>query len=231
MRAGWAPCIARDSTTTEQPVAVKVLHHAALDTAGDRFAREAEVLASLDHPHVVKYVAHGVDAENAGYLAIEWLEGHDLDAHLEQHPRLGVVESIALVRAVADALSVAHARGIVHRDIKPSNLFLEGGELARVKVLDFGVARLENNVNATRTGTALGTPGYMAPEQARGERFVDAADVFALGCVLWNASKAGRPRVHRRQRDGDPRGRCSSRRRRWKPPDMQGRAPARRIVW
>ncbi|HVY45678.1 MAG TPA: serine/threonine-protein kinase, partial [Minicystis sp.] len=181
---------ARDRDT-DRLVAVKVLHHPTV--AVNRFAREAEVLAKLDHPHIVKYVAHGTDAAGAPWLAIEWLDGHDLASRLLRG-RLGVEEAVSLARRVADALGAAHAHGIVHRDIKPSNLFLEDGELARVKVLDFGVARLANTTSArTRTGTTLGTPAYMAPEQARGEHDVDArVDVFALGCVLFE-SIAGRP--------------------------------------
>src|SRR5262249_44843238 len=102
--------------------------------------------------------------------------------------------SISLAARVADALAAAHARGVVHRDIKPSNLFLPDGDIARVKVLDFGVARMSGGARAEASLTAgrVGTPRYMAPEQARGEKEIDArADVFSLGCVLY-ACLAGR---------------------------------------
>src|SRR4029079_17967218 len=101
---------------------------------------------------------------------------------------LGVQESVRLVRLVASALEAAHAQGIVHRDIKPSNLFLVGGSIEQVKLLDFGIARREQAATVlTQTGSVLGTPGYMAPEQARGDHsLIDArADVFSLGCVLF----------------------------------------------
>src|SRR5262249_34339989 len=103
-------------------------------------------------------------------------------------------QAIQVVRSAAEALAEAHARGIVHRDIKPSNLFLPNGDLKRLKVLDFGIAHLHFATRAmTRTGTTLGTPGYMAPEQARGDRQVGPpADVFALGCVLFECL-TGRP--------------------------------------
>ena len=91
-----------------------------------------------------------------------------------------------MVREAAAALAVAHARGLMHRDIKPGNIFLVGGRTDRVKVLDFGIARRGHAGQATRTGMVLGTPAYMAPEQARGSRALDArADVFALGAVLF----------------------------------------------
>jgi serine/threonine protein kinase len=116
---------------------------------------------------------------------MEWLEGEDLATRLRRGP-LGVEESQRLVTRAAEALGVAHSRGIVHRDIKPSNLFLTAD--GDIKVIDFGIARTATvALDMTRTGMILGTPGYLAPEQARrGARALDArADVFALGCVLF----------------------------------------------
>jgi tetratricopeptide (TPR) repeat protein len=174
------------------PVAVKVLR-AHDGQAKDRFEREAQVLAELDHPGIVRYVAHGAASSGAMYLAMEWLEGEDLERRLRRDG-LTVAEGVALAARVADALGAAHARGVVHRDVKPSNLFLSEGRLDRIVLLDFGVARLARTaIRATRTGVTLGTPGYMAPEQARGERHIDArADVFSLGCVLFECL-TGRP--------------------------------------
>jgi serine/threonine protein kinase len=134
-----------------------------------RFTAEAEMLASLDHPGIVQYVAHGTTSDGEPFLAMEWLDGEDLSRRLRRS-RLSVIETVALGRLVAEALSIAHARGIIHRDIKPNNLFLPGGEIHRVRVLDFGVARLGHALQAfTATGMLIGTPGYMAPEQARGD--------------------------------------------------------------
>src|SRR5688572_1042906 len=117
---------------------------------------------------------------------MEWLEGEDLAERLERAP-ITPADAVTILVRIAEALGVAHGRGVVHRDVKPSNIFLPGGEPARAKLLDFGVAR--SGVSSrpmTQTGTALGTPGYMAPEQARGDRDLDArVDVFALGAVLF----------------------------------------------
>lgn len=172
-------------------VALKVMRDAQ-SSAAERFVQEAQLLSGLRHEAIVGYVAHGETPEGEPWLAMDWLEGHDLHARLRHGP-LGIGESVALVRRVADALAVAHARGIVHRDIKPSNLFLVDGALERVTVLDFGIAQLGAGRVMTYSGAIIGTPGYMAPEQARGETSIDSSvDVFALGCVLFECL-TGRP--------------------------------------
>ncbi len=164
-------------------VALKVLNHAAPSIV-DRFVREAEVLATLDHPAIVRYVAHGVTQGGAFYIAMEWLEGEDLAQRLRRGG-LTCTEAVVLATRLAGALAHSHGRGIVHRDIKPSNIFLARGSADSAKLLDFGIARVPD-AHATKTGMLLGTPGYMAPEQVRGERGIDArADVFAFGCVLF----------------------------------------------
>ncbi|HEX7839696.1 MAG TPA: serine/threonine-protein kinase, partial [Kofleriaceae bacterium] len=174
---------ARDRTSGEA-VAVKVIS----DERGfhaERFGREIEVLAELSHPGIVRYVAHGETPSGELFLAMEWLDGEDLKSCLARGA-LSASDAVRLVTRVAEALGAAHARGIVHRDLKPSNLFLPGGHVEQVKVLDFGVARREGRTQLTRTGMMIGTPGYMAPEQASSGGAVDArADVFALGCVLF----------------------------------------------
>ena len=159
----------------------------------ERFAREATVLAQLSHPGIVRYVAHSAAGEDA-WLAMEWLEGHTLAERLMREP-LSIAEAIALARITAAALQAAHQRGIVHRDVKPANLFLEGGDPARTKVLDFGIARgVVGGHTLTGTGAAIGTPHYMSPEQARAERSVGArTDVYALGVVLFEALAGVRP--------------------------------------
>ncbi|UQA62868.1 serine/threonine-protein kinase PknK [Polyangium aurulentum] len=166
-------------------VAVKVLGGRSMREM-ERFSAEAVLLAELRHPGIVRYVSHGATPEGDMYLVMEWLEGEDLAARLVR-AGMAVDESVKLARCVAEALAAAHARGIVHRDIKPSNIFLPGGNPAEAKILDFGVARLGyGRTLATRTGMLLGTPGYMAPEQAQGRKDVGAsADVFSLGAVLF----------------------------------------------
>jgi serine/threonine protein kinase len=176
---------ARD-TQTDRSVALKILSAATGDHL--RFSLESDILQRLSHVGIVGYVAHGETSSQVPYLAMEWLEGTTLAERLVEGP-LTVREAVLLGARVADALALAHANGVIHRDLKPSNLFLCDGRADQVKVLDFGVARLrENPRELTLTNQIVGTPGYMAPEQARGIRELDArVDLFALGCVLHRA--------------------------------------------
>ena len=168
------------------PVAIKLMHEelSALDVA--RFIRESEVLAQLDHPGIVAYIAHGRTADGAPFLVMEWLDGEDLAHRLARAP-LSAAESLQLARRVAAALAEAHGNGVVHRDLKPANLFLRHGAVDRVTLVDFGIARQSGVMpSLTRAGGLIGTPGYLAPEQARGLKSIGApADIFALGCVLF----------------------------------------------
>ena len=179
---------------TDGPVALKVLGGGALEAGGGpRFAREGRVLAGLDHPHVVRLVAWGGLDDGAPYVAMEWLEGEDLAERTRRAP-LATSQALEVVRQIAEALVAAHAAGIVHRDIKPSNIFLVAGAASEpfAKLVDFGVAA-DLDVRVTQTGAVVGTPAYMAPEQARGEATVDArADLYALGATLFELI-AGRP--------------------------------------
>ncbi|MEO6572917.1 MAG: serine/threonine-protein kinase, partial [Polyangiaceae bacterium] len=170
---------------TGEKVAVKVLRGQSASDR-ERFAREARVLSELRHPGVVRYIAHGSAMDEAPYLAMEWLDGEDLGQRL-QREGLSYSQTVKMITRVADTLSAAHARGIIHRDLKPSNLYLPGGDIERVKLLDFGIARVGAAVtHGTKHGSILGTPAYMSPEQARGDRALDArTDVFALGCVMF----------------------------------------------
>ena len=179
---------ARDAQTDEW-VALKVLAHG----SAERFLREARALSEVSHPHIVRYVDHGHTEAGEPYLAMEWLDGIDLAQKLLTGP-LPIARAVGLTRAIAGALSIAHGCGVVHRDVKPSNLFLVAGDPGRVKVLDFGAARFVQTTSApTASGIVLGTPGYLAPEQVNDDHPVDGrADVFALGCVLFECL-AGRP--------------------------------------
>jgi len=161
-----------------------------------RFQQEALVLAEIAHPAIVRYLAHGSTARGEQYLVMEWLEGETLEDRVARGP-LRISETLQLGRRVAEALTVAHRHGVIHRDIKPANVFLPGGDPSQAKVLDFGIARRlfdpRQNLRITSASAALGTPLYMAPEQARGASTVDGrADIFALGCVLFECL-AGQP--------------------------------------
>lgn len=172
---------------TGQTVALKTLrldraaapeHHAALR---ERFLREARLARRLDHPGIVRVLGAG---EESGllYLVLEWVEGESLLAHLEPGRLLPPGPVLRIGRRVALALAHAHRQGIVHRDIKPANILVDRhGE--GVKLADFGVARLDD-ASWTRTGTLLGTPDYMAPEQVAGGPVDGRADVYALAAVV-----------------------------------------------
>jgi serine/threonine protein kinase/tetratricopeptide (TPR) repeat protein len=232
---------ARDHKT-DQPVAVKFLTQPD-KRAAERFLHEALVLAEIQHPGIVRYVAHGTTPAGEPYLAMEWLEGEDLahylwrlrrelaaqapqapqtplDASLvltstsestmelgtmelgpptlndpivqraglaAQAPHLPITEVVQLGRRLTSAVAELHRRGIVHRDIKPGNLFLRGGSLEQVKLLDFGTVRRHlTHERMTEPGRLIGTPHYMAPEQARsGGEIGPATDIWAIGCVLY----------------------------------------------
>src|SRR6185369_8476421 len=141
-------------------------------------------------------VAHGAVDATTPYLAMEWLEGETLAERLERGP-LQLSEVLTLLRSALGGLAFAHRLGIVHRDLKPSNLFLRQARLDQVVLLDLGLARARGGESGlTRTGSILGTPSYMAPEQAQGERDITgAADVFSLGCVLFECLTGAPPFV------------------------------------
>ena len=187
---------ARDETSGEA-VALKVIALPGVDAREEaRFRREGRVLAALSHPGIVRVVAFGHLDEGQPYVAMEWLEGEDI-AQRQRRAPLSLAACVRVAADVADALAAAHAAGIVHRDVKPSNVILAGsGPEAhgpfQVKLVDFGVAAADD-AKLTRTGAIVGTPAYMAPEQARGDSEVDArADLYALGATLFEMI-TGRP--------------------------------------
>ncbi|EYF01959.1 serine/threonine-protein kinase [Chondromyces apiculatus] len=187
------------SDGTGEAVALRVLQAPGAREV-ERLAREARLLSRLGHPRVVRYIAAGVTADGEPYLVMEWLEGETLSDRLKRGP-LGVEETLMLGLRAAEALGAVHRLGVVHRDVKPSNLFLRGGAVEGLTLIDFGIARgLSATLVLTVPGALLGTVGYVAPEQARGASDVDArADVFSLGCVMYRCL-AGRVPVA----EGDP---------------------------
>jgi serine/threonine protein kinase len=164
-----------------------------------RFLNEARAASAIRHPAIVEILDFGVSADAGAYIVMEQLAGETLHARRHRLGRLDPARALVLVRQIAGGLAAAHERGVVHRDLKPENVFLVpdpevvGGE--RIKLLDFGIAKLlgHGDASLTSTGTVLGTPTYMAPEQCRGSDAVDArADLYALGCVL-HELVCGRP--------------------------------------
>jgi serine/threonine-protein kinase len=177
----------------ERRVAIKVLHpelSAALGT--ERFLAEIKTTANLQHPHILPLFDSGA-AEGLLYYVMPFVEGETLRARLERERQLPVADAVRIATEVAGALDYAHRRGVVHRDVKPENILLQG---VHALVADFGIALAVQHAGGqrmTQTGLSLGTPQYMAPEQAMGERAVDArADIFALGAVTYEML-AGEP--------------------------------------
>jgi serine/threonine protein kinase len=166
-------------------VAIKVMAPAVAGsaTARRRFTREAQAAAAVCHDHVV--TVHGVDeADGLPYMVMQYVAGESLQSRLDRVGPLELVEIVRIGLQTALGLGAAHAQGLIHRDIKPSNLLLENG-LARVKITDFGLARMTDDVALTQNGVVAGTPEYMAPEQARGELVDHRSDLFSLGSVLY----------------------------------------------
>jgi serine/threonine-protein kinase len=182
-------------TSDGMPVAIKLLRAAAAHeaVASDRLRREAEALGLSWHPNVVEVIDHGHLPDGTAYLVMELLHGESLAGRVRAKGRLAPAELLPIAVDVCDALAAVHAAGVVHRDLKPSNIFLartHAGEVSgpeRVKLLDFGIARVEwEETRITNTGGPLGTPGYMSPEQEAGSGEVDArSDLFAFGALLF----------------------------------------------
>ncbi len=193
---------ARHARIKTKCYALKVLHpaHGKDPQQLARFQQEAEAAATLSHPNVVGVFDVGRTADGYSYLACELLSGLDLDQYLETRGRLNVHAAVSVALQICDALSTAHAQNIVHRDLKPQNVFLlngDDGELParpRVKLLDFGLSRFLDHTDTqlTKTGTVMGTPAFMAPEQATGNRGDHRVDVYGIGVILY-ASLTGQP--------------------------------------
>jgi serine/threonine-protein kinase len=177
---------ARD-TRLGREVAVKVPgeHHAGSAEFVERFEREIESVASLDHPNIVRVFDSGKDGDGSPYMAMELVDGGTLRDRIRHSGPLPPREAARVVLRVADALGAAHAAGIVHRDVKPENVLLtKDGD---AKVADFGIARAADATAMTRTSMILGTAPYLSPEQARGESVGPASDLYSLGVVLYEA--------------------------------------------
>jgi predicted Ser/Thr protein kinase len=158
-----------------------------------RFLREARAMATVEHPHVVRVYAFG-EAAGQAYFVMELVEGETLQARLQRTPRLEIEEALRLAREVAEALQAAWQRGIVHRDVKPSNIILDRESHAHVA--DFGLARpaeRQGDTSVTRDGAFVGSPHYVAPEQARAQTTDFRTDIYSLGIVLYEMIAGRRP--------------------------------------
>ncbi|WP_394827589.1 serine/threonine-protein kinase [Pendulispora albinea] len=188
----YEACRVRD----DLPVAIKLLRAAAAHdaVASDRLRREAEALGLAWHPNVVEMIDHGHLPDGTAYLVMELLEGESLAVRLRNKGALSPDHLLPVALQICEALIAVHAAGVVHRDLKPSNLFIEqpvpeagaARPPERVKLLDFGIARVEwEETRITNMGAPLGTPGYMSPEQETGGEVDARSDLFALGAVLY----------------------------------------------
>jgi eukaryotic-like serine/threonine-protein kinase len=176
----------------QRVVAIKVLapEMAATSPARKRFLREARTSAAIRHENVV--AIHAVEDEPIPYLVMEYIPGKTLQQRLDEQGPLDLADVLRLGKQIADGLAAAHAQGLIHRDIKPGNILLEGGVTERVKITDFGLARTADDASLTQSGLIAGTPMYMAPEQAQGQKLDQRADLFSLGSVLYQML-SGRP--------------------------------------
>ncbi|HEX5899020.1 MAG TPA: serine/threonine-protein kinase [Solirubrobacteraceae bacterium] len=181
----------------DRPVALKLIAPQLAEDPDfrDRFVRESRAAASIDHPNVIPIYYTGESEDGALYIAMRYVEGSDLRTLVRAQQRLDPARAAQIVAQVASALDAAHARGIVHRDVKPANVLLGANDHAYLT--DFGLTkRVTSHTGSTRDGGWVGTLGYVAPEQIRGERLDARADVYALGCVLYH-SLAGAPPYQR----------------------------------
>ncbi len=170
----------------DRDVALKILRaDLSAVLGGDRFLNEVRITARLDHPHILTLIDSG-EADGVLYYVLPYVRGESLRARLEREKQLGLEEALNITRQIASALDYAHQQGVVHRDIKPENILLHEGE---AMLTDFGIALAVKEAGGNRlteTGLSLGTPQYMSPEQATGDRTLDArSDVYSLAAVLY----------------------------------------------
>lgn len=190
----------------DRDVALKVLHDnlGSISALKRRFEREARVLAKLEHPNIVEITDFGVSDEGHTFIAMELLEGRTLEQQLDEAP-LAPARALTVMREVLKGLAFAHARHVVHRDLKPANVFLCGPSGDKVKLLDFGLAKMLSDDDVaedgtlTRRGRIVGTPAYMAPEQITGTGLDVRADVYAAGILLYELLADRRPFLSERR--------------------------------
>src|SRR5215831_3399187 len=169
-------------------IAIKLLHPFLADDPDfkKRFEREAQNIARLKHPNIVQVYDFEYDAESESYyMVMEFIAGQTLKDYLTQlgDERMSMGEVLRIMRSATEALSYAHARGMIHRDVKPANLMLDSD--GRVVLTDFGIAKIVTGIQFTASGGMVGTPAYMAPEQGLGEAGDERSDLYSLGVILF----------------------------------------------
>jgi serine/threonine-protein kinase len=189
---------ARHTRIGSKRFAIKMLHpeFARQPEVLTRFQREAEVAASVHSPYVVDVYDVDRTADGRPFIVGEFLDGKEFASYLDEVGKMAVGPAVRIVRQICKALTAAHAKGVVHRDMKPENVFLTGDLSSPIaKVIDFGISKMGDSPGTalTKTGMIMGTPSYMAPEQARGERVDHLADVYAVGAILYCALTGQRP--------------------------------------
>ena len=182
--------------TLGRRVAVKtILKSAALDEEteraySERFVREAKAVGRLNHPNIVQVHDFGEENEVA-YLVMEFIQGRELRSYFEGNERFEIAESVRIMGELLDALEFAHEAGVVHRDVKPANVMLDAQR--RVKLADFGVARVQDGAEQSQAGTMVGTPAFMSPEQISGGKIDRRTDIFSAGTILYQLLTGEQP--------------------------------------
>lgn len=189
---------ARHTRISSKRFAIKMLHpeFARQPQVISRFQREAEAAAAVQSPYVVTVFDVDRTPEGRPFLVNEFLEGREFADYLTATGKMKIGPAVRIVRQICKALAAAHAKGVVHRDMKPENVFLTGDlAMPTAKVIDFGISKVDDapGTALTQTGMIMGTPSYMAPEQARGERVDHRADIYAVGAILYCALTGSRP--------------------------------------
>jgi serine/threonine-protein kinase len=201
---GMGAVFAGENLRIKRRVAIKVLHAA---TAADaesvaRFEREAQAAGCIGNDHILEVLDLGSLPDGSRYMVMEFLDGQPLSDRIEQQGRLTPAQIYPLAKQTLEALRAAHGAGIIHRDLKPENIFIlneKAGQADYVKLIDFGISKFspmggDSAMRMTRTGAIMGTPYYMAPEQANGSRPVDArSDLYAIGVILYEAMTSRLP--------------------------------------
>src|SRR5688572_17472556 len=190
-RGGMSGVYRATHTLTQREVALKLLEftEAADQDNVARFLREGQTAVKLQHPHVVEVLDMGKLDDGSVYLALELLRGETLADLLAKKRRLSAERALEILLPIMDAVSAAHRIGLIHRDLKPANIFLhEAGDRIVPKLLDFGIAKhLDGSMATTKVGQIVGTPYFMAPEQADGRKLGPAADVWSMAVVFYAA--------------------------------------------